>query len=287
MPTKTKRPFKKTPAKELVITRTFQAPREVVFKAWTYPKHIAQWWGPRGFTNPVCEWDARPGGKINVHMRGPDGTVYPMGGVFKKVEKPKRLVFITTAFYDKTGKPMLEVTNTIIFDESYGFTEVTLTALVTKATNEAARALSGMEAGWNQSLDKFTEFVGSIEGKTHPNYANGKICYIEFPAVDINRSAAFYKKVFGWKTRKRKDGSLAFDDSVGEVSGTWVTGRKPSAEPGLLFYIMVDSVEEAIDAVTSNGGKIVQPVGMDAPEITARFSDPAGNVIGLYQLPKP
>ena len=118
-----------------------------------------------------------------------------------------------------------------------------------------------------------------------PTFANGKICYIEIPAVDINSSATFYKEVFGWQTRKRSNGHLAFDDTVGEVSGTWVNGRKPMTEAGLLIYIMVDSVAATIDLVIVHGGKIVQPIGMDAPEITARFSDPAGNIFGLYQQP--
>jgi predicted enzyme related to lactoylglutathione lyase len=91
--------------------------------------------------------------------------------------------------------------------------------------------------------------------------------------------------VFGWTIRRRGDGSTAFDDGVGEVSGTWVTGRPPSAEPGLLLYIMVDSVAATIDAVVAHGGDLVQRIGVDAPEVTARFRDPAGNVIGLYQEP--
>lgn len=118
-----------------------------------------------------------------------------------------------------------------------------------------------------------------------PTLGNGKVCYIEIPAVDINTSVRFYQEVFGWQVRRRGNGSMAFDDSVGEVSGTWVTGRKPAAEPGLLIYIMVDSVALTVDAVTASGGKIVQPIGADAPEITARFSDPAGNILGLYQEP--
>lgn len=118
-----------------------------------------------------------------------------------------------------------------------------------------------------------------------PTLGNGKICYVEIPAVDIERSAAFYREVFGWQTRQRGDGHLAFDDGVGQVSGTWVTGRPPSTQPGLLIYIMVDSVEATAEAIVASGGKIVQPIGMDAPEITARFSDPAGNVLGLYQQP--
>jgi len=119
----------------------------------------------------------------------------------------------------------------------------------------------------------------------HPTLSHGKICYLEIPAIDINTSASFYKEVFGWKTRTRGDGAVAFDDGVGEVSGTWVLGRKPSTEVGLLISIMVDSVAATVEAVVANGGKIVQPIGGDAPEITARFTDPAGNVLGLYQEP--
>jgi predicted enzyme related to lactoylglutathione lyase len=118
-----------------------------------------------------------------------------------------------------------------------------------------------------------------------PTLANGKICYIELPTADIARSADFYKRVFGWRTRQRGNGHTAFDDATGEVSGTWVLGRSPATEPGLLVYIMVDSVAATLDVIVANGGEIVQPIGADAPEITARFRDPSGNVIGLYQEP--
>ena len=116
-----------------------------------------------------------------------------------------------------------------------------------------------------------------------PTMANGKICYIEIPAKDIHRSAGFYQKAFGWHIRKRGDGATAFDDTTGQVSGTWVLGRPPAAAPGLLIYIMVDSVAATLDAVIAQGGELVQPIGADSPEITARFRDPAGNVLGLYQ----
>ena len=118
-----------------------------------------------------------------------------------------------------------------------------------------------------------------------PTFGNGKICYVEMPAKDVERSADFYAKVFGWKIRKRGDGAIAFDDGVGQVSGTWITGRPASVQPGLLIYIMVDSVEATVDAITANGCEIVQPMGVDAPEITARFRDPGGNILGLYQQP--
>jgi uncharacterized protein len=91
--------------------------------------------------------------------------------------------------------------------------------------------------------------------------------------------------VFGWNIRRRGDGSTAFDDTTGQVSGSWVNGRSPASKPGLLLYINVDSVSATLDLIVANGGEVVQPIGADAPEITARFRDPAGNVIGLYQQP--
>ena len=122
-----------------------------------------------------------------------------------------------------------------------------------------------------------------MEDQKHPTFGNGKICYVEIPAIEVKRSASFYKNIFGWHLRERDNGEIAFDDAVGEVSGIWVTGRKPSTEPGVLISIMVDNVASTLEAIMAQGGKITQPVGMDAPEITARFSDPAGNVFCLYQ----
>jgi predicted enzyme related to lactoylglutathione lyase len=116
-------------------------------------------------------------------------------------------------------------------------------------------------------------------------YANGKICYIDLPAIDIARSADFYARVFGWEIRKRGDGSTAFDDTVGQVSGTWTVGRPPASQPGLLVYVMVEDAEATVKAIEANGGEIVQAIGGNAPEITARFRDPGGNVIGIYEQP--
>ena len=118
-----------------------------------------------------------------------------------------------------------------------------------------------------------------------PTIGNGKICYVEIPAADIEQSAAFYRSVFGWETRTRGDGALAFDDGVGQVSGSWVLKRPASPTPGLLIYIMVDDAAATVQKVTAAGGEIVQAIGGDAPEITARFRDPGGNVLGIYQEP--
>ncbi|MEX6688217.1 VOC family protein [Danxiaibacter flavus] len=125
-----------------------------------------------------------------------------------------------------------------------------------------------------------------MANQTRPTTGNGKVCYLEIPASSVEESADFYKNVFGWNIRKRGDGATAFDDGVGEVSGAWVTGRKPIEGPGILIYIMVDDIHESIGKIKENNGSIVQEVGADAPEITARFKDPAGNILGLYQEPE-
>jgi uncharacterized protein YndB with AHSA1/START domain len=142
----------------VTLTRVFDAPRALVFKAWTDPKMLARWWGPHHFTNPVCEVDLRPGGKIRIDMRGPEGTVYPMTGVFHEVDKPQRLVFSTTPL-DEDGEPMFEVLNTISFEEHEGKTKLTVQARVVKTTAVAARYLDGMEAGWTQSLERLEEIL--------------------------------------------------------------------------------------------------------------------------------
>jgi predicted enzyme related to lactoylglutathione lyase len=122
-----------------------------------------------------------------------------------------------------------------------------------------------------------------MSNNVQPNYGNGKICYLELPSRDINESSSFCQTVFDWKVRQRDDGSVAFDDGVGEVSGTWRTDRRPATEVGLMIHIMVDDIEVTIQKIIEHGGTMVQPVGMDAPEITAWFRDLSGNVLGLYQ----
>jgi predicted enzyme related to lactoylglutathione lyase len=116
-----------------------------------------------------------------------------------------------------------------------------------------------------------------------PVYRTGKICYLEIPATDIAQSADFYHRAFGWQLRQRGDGATAFDDTVGGVSGTWVLGRRPASETGLIVYIMVANAAKAAEAVVAAGGEIVQPVEPDAPEVHLTFRDPAGNVLGIYQ----
>jgi uncharacterized protein len=118
-----------------------------------------------------------------------------------------------------------------------------------------------------------------------PKWRTGKICYIEIPAADVARSAGFYQQAFGWKIRTRGDGSTSFDDTVGEVSGTFVTDRPPAAQPGFLIYIMVADVRAGLAAVTAAGGEPVHLASPAAGEVFAWFMDPGGNVLGIYQQP--
>ncbi len=120
---------------------------------------------------------------------------------------------------------------------------------------------------------------------SNPTSMNGKICYIQLPASNVARSADFYAKVFGWSMRTRGDGTQAFDDTTGQVSGAFVTDRKPIAEPGLLVYVMVDDAEAACRAIEANGGKVIVPIDPNGRETIAQFTDPGGNVLGIYQEP--
>ena len=145
--------------RELTLTRILKAPRALVFKAWTDPKMLAAWWGPKGFTNPRCEADARPGGAIHIDMRAPDGTIYPMDGCYEEVVAPERLVFKSGAL-DKNGKTIFTVLTTVTFTEAAGKTTLTMHARVAEIFDAVAeRHLAGMNEGWNQSLDRLGVLV--------------------------------------------------------------------------------------------------------------------------------
>jgi uncharacterized protein YndB with AHSA1/START domain len=147
--------------REVTLVRVFDAPRDLVWTAWTEAKHLAEWWGPRGFTNPVCAWSARPGGKILVHMRGPDGTVYPMTGTFHEVAAPERLVFLAVA-EDHEGKRLLESLTTVTFEEQGAKTKLTVHAKAVGLVPIAAQMLAGMQQGWSESLDKLADRMETL-----------------------------------------------------------------------------------------------------------------------------
>ena len=156
--TGTTSPATKPAEPALVLTRIFDAPGERVWKAWTDPKRLAQWWGPHGFTNPDCELDAQRGGVIRIHMRGPDGTVYPMTGVYQEVVEPERLVF-TSGALNEHGNLLFQVLTTVTFTGQGVKTTLRVEARVVTSTAEAAPYLDGMEAGWTQSLERLEAYV--------------------------------------------------------------------------------------------------------------------------------
>lgn len=153
-----------TTGTNLIVRRTFDAPRERVWEAWTDPEQIAQWWGPAGFTVPNCELDVRPGGAFSIDMQAPDGTIYPDEGEFHEVDEPERLVFTSRAFEDEDGTYQLEVDNTLTLVDRDGGTELTLEAEVQRATEAVKEALGGMEMGWGGSLDKLEGYLKELGG---------------------------------------------------------------------------------------------------------------------------
>ena len=144
--------------KTIALTRVYDAPRVLVWKTWTDPKMLAQWFGPRGFTSSVPEYDVRVGGALRIVMHGPDGNDYPMKGVFREVTPPERLVFSNIAI-DKDGNHLLEGETTVTLAEQGGKTTMTLKSHAVGLMPLSPQMLAGMEAGWSQSLDKMGELV--------------------------------------------------------------------------------------------------------------------------------
>jgi uncharacterized protein YndB with AHSA1/START domain len=144
--------------REVTITRVFDAPRALVFEAWTDAEQLAQWWGPKDFTNPVCEIDARVGGAIRIHMRAPDGNIYPMKGVFREIVFSERLVFSNIAI-DDAGNHIIEGLTTVMFEDQDGKTKITLHTRGSAVVEKAVAYLKGMEFGWTQSIEKLAALL--------------------------------------------------------------------------------------------------------------------------------
>jgi len=145
-----------TAERELVITRLFDAPRELVWKAWTDRDRVLKWLGPRNFTATEFEMDRRPGGAWHSRMRGPDGNEYSNRGVVREVVEPERLVF-TFAWDDQDGKPGRDMLITISFAEHDGKTEMTFL----QAVFESVEDRDGHAGGWSESFEKLAEYLVS------------------------------------------------------------------------------------------------------------------------------
>lgn len=143
---------------ELHLRRFFKASRDLVFAAWTKPEMLAEWWAPKGFTIPRCEFEAKGGGKIYIEMKAPDGTVYPMSGRVIEFYAPYRMHFTVTPL-DKDGNAIFENWNSVFLEEKDGGTELTLDVHVRSMTDAAPMYLRGMKEGWSQSLDKLAQLL--------------------------------------------------------------------------------------------------------------------------------
>lgn len=153
----------KTAERELVITRVFDAPRDVAFKAWTEPERLVRWWGPQGFTTPSCEMDVRPGGAFRLCMRAPDGADHWLRGVYREIVEPERLV-LTWAWEDAEGKPGHETVLTVSFAEHGRKTKLTLH----QAIFESVTARNAHQEGWTSGLDRLAEYLARLAAGTRP-----------------------------------------------------------------------------------------------------------------------
>jgi len=145
-----------TAERELVITRVFDARRELVWKAWTEPERVLQWLGPKEFTAIEFEMDRRPGGAWHSRMRSPEGTEHSNRGVVREVVEPERLVF-TFAWDDEDGKPGREMLITITFAENGDRTEMTFHQTVFESVEDR----DGHQGGWSESFDKLAAYLAN------------------------------------------------------------------------------------------------------------------------------
>lgn len=140
--------------RELVVTRIIDAPRRLVFKAWTEPEQVALWWGPQGFTTTYCKMDIRPGGRFRLCMRSPAGTDHWKQGVYHDIVEPERVVF-TFAWEDAEGKPGHELLTTVTFADHGAKTKLTLH----QAVFETIERRDDHRQGWTSCLERFARYM--------------------------------------------------------------------------------------------------------------------------------
>lgn len=156
---------------EVIFTRVVDAPRGLVFKAWTDPRQVAEWWGPHTFTNPVCEMDVRPGGTYRIVMRSPDGVEYPLKGIYREVVEPERIVYtqnlgecpaewkdLLKKELEKAGRKLvLESLMTVRFEEQGGKTKLTIQTRFDSVALRDAMLKMKMAEGWVESLQRLEQ----------------------------------------------------------------------------------------------------------------------------------
>ena len=227
---------------ELILTRLIHAPRTAVWKAWTVAKYTAQWWGPHGFTTPVCELDMRPDGPIRIDMRAPDGIVYPMTGTYLEIAEPKLLIFTSSAL-DANGTPLFKVLTAVTLVAQEHHTKLILHATVSESTPEAAPFLEGMETGWTQSLERLDYVVvQEMHDASLAPSSRCKVVHVWFiPAECASHRCSVYVH------SGRKDKTLCFScrhtaerrNSPADLAiGHWCNPRnirRPTAAPWIVY----------------------------------------------------
>jgi uncharacterized protein YndB with AHSA1/START domain len=162
-------------AREWSLSRDVSAPRELVFKAWIVPSLVARWWGPEGFTTPVCDIDPRPGGAYRIVLRDPAGAEYPLKGIYLEVAEPERIV-MTEAWdehppewqkmlrdlHEGDDEPAQEALTTVTFDEHDGVTTVTVRTLFETTAVRDAMVKMGTDDGWSQSFDRLDDLLSRL-----------------------------------------------------------------------------------------------------------------------------
>jgi uncharacterized protein YndB with AHSA1/START domain len=152
-------------ARYIVIERIVDAPPALVFRCWTDPKQLMRWWGPTGFSNPVCDMDVRIGGAWRIVMRAPDGPEYPCHGIYREIVQDERLVF-TNCATDASGNPLLDGLTTVTFIGQNGKTRMTVHTGAIALVADAVRMLDGMKPGWTQSLDRLDTLIEALGPRT-------------------------------------------------------------------------------------------------------------------------
>jgi uncharacterized protein YndB with AHSA1/START domain/predicted enzyme related to lactoylglutathione lyase len=272
----------------LIIKRTFDAPREYMWKAWTEPELAARWWGPKGYTTPVCKIELRVGGKYINDMRSPDGKDYWSTGVYREIAAPERLV-MTDNFADEKGNVVpashygmdgdwSAATIAVTFEEVNGKTRQTLEHRGIVGISD--EDFEGMRQGWSESLDKLAQYLDTVKKRD----SMPKLGSIMIGSRQPKVLAEFYEKVlgkpdmtdgwFGWKA-----GSTYF--SIGEHSEVKGKAKEPQR---VILNFETEKVKEEFARIKNLGAKAIkEPYEMEGAWI-ATFADPEGN---YFQLMSP
>jgi len=241
MPMKTATRVNEAPLPDLTFVRVFDAPRALLFSLWADPRHIVRWWAPHSFTVPEAEFDARPGGRLRIDFRGPDGFVFANFGEVKEVEAPERLVFTTE--YREQGRLLVVLLNTVSFAEEGGGTRMTLNSRVTFADPLAAESLATMEEGWTQQLEKLELHV--VSAKSGDDRKLAVAAPASSPVILMTRMLDAPRRLV-WKCLTEKDrfarwwGPRGYENTITDfdvrVGGKWRVIQKGADGDEFIFF---------------------------------------------------